>query len=63
MIWTAICVILDGEAAGDVFTFSFTASHDKGVAFGYAQDQTTRHSEVIAIIPGDHPAYAPSLDS
>lgn len=59
MIWTAICVILDGEADGDVFAFSFTASHDKGVAFGHAQNQT--HCEVIAIIPGEHPVYSPDI--
>lgn len=57
MIWTAICVSLDGEVT---FTFSFTASHDKGVAFGYAQNQTS--FDVIAIIPGEHPVYHPSLD-
>ena len=57
MIWTAICVNLDCEVS---HTFTFTGSHDKGVAFDYVQDQTS--FEVIAIVPGDHPVYAPSLD-
>lgn len=57
MIWSAICVSLDGEVT---FTFCFDASHDKRVAFDHAQEQTS--FEVIAIIPGDHPVYHPSLD-
>ena len=57
MMWTAICVTLDGEA---IFTFPFTASHDKRLAFDHAQEQTS--FEVIAIVPGDHPVYAPALD-
>ena len=57
MKWTAICVDLDGEVP---FTFSFVSSHSKRVAFDYAQKQTS--FEVIAIVPGDHPVYAPSLD-
>lgn len=57
MTWTAICVNLDGEVS---FTFSFTGSHNKRVAFDYAQEQTS--FEVIAIVPGEHPVYAPSLD-
>ena len=56
MIWTAICVTF-GEV---IFTFPFTASHDKGAAFEHAQGRT--FLEVIAIVPGDHPVYAPSLD-
>ena len=57
MTWTAICVNLDGEVS---FTFSFTGSYSKRAAFVHAQVQTS--FEVIAVIPGDHPVYAPSLD-
>ena len=57
MKWTAICVNLDGEVS---FTFSFVSSHSKRVAFEHAQEQTS--FEVIAIVAGDHPVYAPSLD-
>ena len=57
MMWTAICVNLDGEVS---FTFSFTGSHDKRLAFEHAQQQNS--FEVIAIVAGDHPVYAPSLD-
>ena len=57
MIWTAICVTF-GEV---IFTFPFTASHDKRLAFEDAQGQTPLL--VIAIIPGDHPVYNPVLDS
>ena len=57
MKWTAICINLDGEVS---FTFSFTSSHSKKAAFVHAQSQTS--FEVIAVIPGDHPVYAPSLD-
>jgi hypothetical protein len=48
---------LDGEVS---FTFSFVSSHSKRVAFEHAQEQTS--FEVIAIVAGDHPVYAPSLD-
>jgi hypothetical protein len=41
-------------------TFTFTGSHDKRVAFGFAQEQTS--FEVIAIIPGDHPVYHPDVE-
>lgn len=57
MTWTAICINLDGEVS---FTFSFTSSHSKKAAFVHAQSQTS--FEVIAIVAGDHPVYAPSLD-
>ena len=57
MKWTAICVNLDGEVS---FVFYFVASHSKKDAFRYAQNQTS--FEVIAVIPGEHPVYAPSLD-
>lgn len=57
MIWTAICVNLDGEVS---FTFSYVGSHSKKAAFVFAQEQTS--FEVIAIVPGEHPVYAPSLD-
>ena len=57
MKWTAICVNLDGEVS---FTFSFTSFHNKRDAFEHAQEQTS--FEVIAIVAGDHPVYAPSLD-
>ena len=57
MIWTAICVNLDGEVS---FTFSYVGSHSKKAAFAFAQEQTS--FEVIAIVPGEHPIYAPSLD-
>ena len=57
MTWTAICVNLDCEVS---HTFTFTGSHDKKAAFAFAQEQTS--FEVIAIVPGEHPVYAPSLD-
>ena len=57
MTWTAICVTFDEV----IFAFPFTASHDKRLAFDHAQEKTS--FEVIAIIPGDHPVYAPALDS
>jgi len=57
MKWTAICVNLDGEVS---FTFSFVGSHSQRAAFAHAQEQTS--FEVVAIVPGDHPVYAPSLD-
>ena len=57
MTWTAICINLDGEVS---FTFSFTSSHSKKAACVHAQSQTS--FEVIAIVAGDHPVYAPSLD-
>ena len=57
MTWTAICVNLDGEVS---FTFSFTSFHSTRAAFVHAQNQTS--FEVIAVIPGEHPVYAPSLD-
>ena len=57
MMWSAITVNKRGEFS---HSFSFVSSHDKRLAFKYAQEQTAL--EVIAIIPGDHPVYAPSLD-
>ena len=57
MTWTAICVNLDCEVS---HTFTFTGSHDKRAAFGFAQEQTS--FEVIAIVPGDHPVYHPDSD-
>jgi hypothetical protein len=57
MTWTAICVNLDCEVS---HTFTFTGSHDKRAAFGFAQEQTS--FEVIAIVPGDHPVYHPGSD-
>ena len=57
MIWTAICVNLDCEVS---YTFTFVGSHNKKAAFAFAQEQTS--FEVIAIVPGEHPVYAPSLD-
>tara|TARA_R110000824_G_scaffold28031_1_gene94546 strand:+ start:133 stop:306 length:174 start_codon:yes stop_codon:yes gene_type:complete len=56
-MWSAITVNKRGEFS---HSFSFVSSHDKRLAFKYAQEQTAL--EVIAIIPGDHPVYAPSLD-
>ena len=58
MKWTAIAVNKRGEFS---HSFSFVSSHDKRLAFKYAQEQTAL--EVIAIVAGDHPVYAPSLDS
>ena len=57
MTWTAICVTFDEV----IFAFPFAASHDKRLAFDHAQEQTS--FEVIAIVAGDHPVYAPALDS
>ena len=57
MIWTAICVNLDGEVS---FTFSYVGYHSKKAVFAFEQEQTS--FEVIAIVPGEHPVYAPSLD-
>ncbi len=57
MKWTAICVNPNGEFS---FVFYFVASHSKRDAFKHAQNQTS--FEVIAIVPGEHPVYAPSLD-
>jgi len=58
MKYTAIVVNTEGEFS---HCFSFVDSHDKRLAFEYAQEQTAL--EVIAIIPGDHPVYSPVLDS
>ena len=58
MKWTAITVNKRGEFS---HSFSFVSSHSRRVAFDHAQEQTAL--EVIVIIPGDHPVYAPSLDS
>ena len=57
MKWTAIVVNSEG---GFDHSFSFVGSHDKRLAFKHAQEQTAL--EVIAIVAGDHPVYAPSLD-
>ena len=57
MTWTAICVTFDEV----IFAFPFTASHDKRLAFDHAQEQTS--FEVIAIVAGDHPVYAPATGS
>ena len=57
MKWTTIVVNSEGEFS---HSFSFVGSHDKRLAFEDAQGQTPLL--VIAIIPGDHPVYAPSLD-
>ena len=57
MKWTAITINKRGEFS---HSFSFVSSHDKRIAFKYAQEQTAL--EVIAIVAGDHPVYAPSLD-
>ncbi len=57
MKWTAIVVNSEGEFS---HSFYFVASHSKKDAFRYAQNQTS--FEVIAVIPGEHPVYAPSLD-
>lgn len=65
MKWTAICVNLGrcggvSSPADSCLAFSFVASHSKEEAFAFAQEQTS--FEVIAIVPGEHPVYAPSLD-
>jgi len=57
MMWTAITVNKRGEFS---HSFSLVGSHDKRLAFKHAQEQTAL--EVIAIVAGDHPVYAPSLD-
>ncbi len=57
MMWSAI--VVDNEGGFD-HSFSFTGSHDKRLAFEHAQQQNS--FEVIAIVAGDHPVYAPSLD-
>ena len=57
MMWTTIVVNSEGEFS---HSFSFVGSHDKRLAFEDAQGQTSLL--VIAIIPGDHPVYHPSLD-
>jgi len=61
MIWSAIVVSMkDGNFS---HSFSFTGSHDKSVAFAEARSHLQgQWLEVIAIVPGDHPVYAPSLD-
>ena len=58
MKWTVITVNNRGEFS---HSFSFVGSHDKRLVFKQAQEQTAL--EVIAIVAGDHPVYAPSLDS
>ena len=58
MKWSVIVVNSEGEFS---HSFSFVGSHDKRIAFKHAQEQTAL--EVIAIVAGDHPVYAPSLDS
>jgi len=60
MKWTAITINKRGEFS---HSFSFVSSHDKRIAFKHAQEQTAFGSPVIAIVAGDHPVYAPSLDS
>ncbi len=57
MMWTTIVVNSEGEFS---HSFSFVGSHDKRLAFEDAQGQTPLL--VIAIVPGDHPVYHPSLD-
>ena len=57
MKWSAIVVNSEGEFS---HSFSFVGSHDKRLAFEDAQGQTSLL--VIAIIPGDHPVYHPSLE-
>ena len=57
MKYTAIVVNSEG---GFDHSFSFVGSHDKRAAFEDAQGLTPLL--VIAIVPGDHPVYAPSLD-
>jgi len=57
MKYTAIVVNIEGEFD---HSFSFVGSHDKRLAFEDAQGMTPLL--VIAIVPGDHPVYAPSLD-
>ena len=58
MMWTAIVVNSEGEFS---HSFPFVSSHDKRLAFKYAQEQTAL--EVIVIVAGDHPVYSPVLDS
>ena len=58
MTWTAITITPDGEFS---YSFSFSGPHSKRDAFDHAQEQTS--FEVIAIVAGDHPVYAPALDS
>ena len=58
MKWTTIVVNRRGEFS---HSFSFIGSHDKRLAFEDAQGQTPLL--VIAIIPGDHTVYNPSMDS
>jgi hypothetical protein len=57
LTWTVITITPDGEFS---YSFSFVGSHSQRAAFAHAQEQTS--FEVIAIVPGDHPVYAPSLD-
>jgi hypothetical protein len=57
MKWTAIVVNDEGVFS---HSFSFVGSHSQSVAFEGAQEQTARL--VVAIIPGEHPVYHPSMD-
>ena len=57
MKWTAIVVNDEGDFS---HSFSFVGSHSKSVAFEHAQGQTPHL--VVAIVPGDHPVYHPSMD-
>jgi hypothetical protein len=60
MKYTAIVVNIEGEFD---HSFSFVGSHDKRLAFEDAQDLFFQSDLlVIAIVPGHHPVYAPSLD-
>lgn len=68
MKWTVIV------AKGSCFSHSFTfiGSHSKSVAFEQAEQKLSAIDEwhddrywllqIIAIVPGDHPVYHPSMD-
>ena len=61
MIWTALVVSMkDGTFS---HSLSSTGSPDKRAAFAEARSHLQgQWLEVIAIIPGEHPVYHPSLD-
>ena len=55
MKWTAIVVNSEGKFD---HSFSFVSSHDKRLAFKQAQGEMAS-LQVIAIVAGEHPVYAP----
>ena len=54
------CYLCELGWRGFVYLFFLLLLTARRAAFRYAQNQTS--FEVIAIVPGEHPVYSPSLD-